>query len=547
MSDIAQDIMDRQARLAEARANWETLWQEVAERILPSAAQFGGVKTPGGNDAAAIFDSTAPLALERFSAALESVLTPRTQRWHNLKPKNPDLGTDQEVMRWCQFLTERMFSLRYASGANFASQFHEAYLSLGAYGTGGVYISDDVGRAIRYKSIFLGELFLAENAHGGIDTVFRRFRMTPRQAVAEYGEDNVPDQIAAAYRDGKYDQRFEFIHAVLPAEETGEKLAPGMRWASYHVSVTGRKLLKVGGYFSFPYAIGRYTTAPNEIYGRGPAITVLADIKSLNKMSKTMLIAGDRAVLPPLLAPHADVLQTFHSEANALNHGAMSDNGVPLVAALDFKSNLPVSLEMQEQKRAVINDAFLVTLFQILVDAPQMTATEALIRAQEKGALLAPTAGRLQTDMLAVTIERELDIMTRAGLIPPPPEQLLDSEGGVALEVEYDSYLSRAQRADEGVAIMKTLEVAPMLAQLDPSVVKMFKGPEILRQLSEVHGMPAKLLRDDDELAALLEQEQQAQAAMMAAQAAPAVAGAAKDMAQAGLAQEQAAQVAQGV
>ena len=59
-----------------------------------------------------------------------------------------------------------------------------------------------------------------------------------------------------------------------------------------------------------------------------------------------------------------------------MNFGAMTDNGVPLVAALDFKSNLPVSLEMQEQKRAVINDAFLVTLFQILVDAPAMTATE---------------------------------------------------------------------------------------------------------------------------------------------------------------------------
>ena len=544
--DIAQDIIDRQTRLAGSRAGWENLWQEVAERIHPSEAQFGGAKTPGQNDAVTIFDSTAPLALERFSAALESVLTPRTQRWHALKPKNPDLSNDQEVMRWCQFLTDRLFSLRYASGANFASQFHEAYLSLGLYGTGAVYISDDVGRAIRYKSVFLGELFLAENAHGAIDSVFRRFRMTPRQAVAEYGEDNLPAQIIQAWREGKYDQKFEFIHAVLPVEETGEKLPPGMRWASYHVSLTGKQLLKTGGYFSFPYAIGRYTTAPNEIYGRGPAITVLADIKSLNRMSKTMLIAGDRAVMPPLLAPHADVLNTFHSEPNALNHGAMSDNGVPLVAALDFKSNLPVSLEMQEQKRAVINDAFLVTLFQILVDAPQMTATEALIRAQEKGALLAPTAGRLQADMLAVTIERELDIMSRAGLIPPPPEALLDEEGGVALEVEYDSYLSRAQRTDEGVAILKTLEVVPMLAQLDPSVLKMLKGPEILRQLSEVHGMPAKLLHDDKELAALLEQEQQAQAMAMAAQAAPAAAGAAKDMAQAGLANEQAAQMAQG-
>ncbi|MBJ7391821.1 MAG: hypothetical protein JHC85_09650, partial [Chthoniobacterales bacterium] len=36
----------------------------------------------------------------------------------------------------------------------------------------------------------------------------------------------------------------------------------------------------------------------------------------------------------------------------------------------------------------------LVTLTQVLVAAPRMTAAEALLRAQEKAALLAPTMGR---------------------------------------------------------------------------------------------------------------------------------------------------------
>ena len=112
----------------------------------------------------------------------------------------------------------------------------------------------------------------------------------------------------------------------------------------------------------------------------------------------------------------------------------------------------------------VINDAFLVTLFQILVDAPQMTATEAMLRAQEKGALLAPTMGRQQSEFLGPLIEREIDILSRAGALPPMPDALVKAGGMV--EVEYQSPLNRAQRSEEGVAILRTLEsLAPLAVQ----------------------------------------------------------------------------------
>jgi hypothetical protein len=76
---------------------------------------------------------------------------------------------------------------------------------------------------------------------------------------------------------------------------------------------------------------------------------------------------------------------------------------------------------MLAEGRAIINDSFLVTLFQILIDSPQMTATEVLQRAQEKGALLSPTMGRQQSEFLGPTIERELDVLAQQGMIPPMP------------------------------------------------------------------------------------------------------------------------------
>ena len=48
-----------------------------------------------------------------------------------------------------------------------------------------------------------------------------------------------------------------------------------------------------------------------------------------------------------------------------------------------------------DEERSLINDAFLVSLFQILTETPNMSATEVIERTNEKGILLAPTVGAL--------------------------------------------------------------------------------------------------------------------------------------------------------
>ncbi len=130
---------------------------------------------------------------------------------------------------------------------------------------------------------------------------------------------------------------------------------------------------------------------------------------------------------------------------------AVDDQGRPLIHALNRGSQFaPVKEEIAERRQSV-NAAFLVTLFQILVETPQMTATEALLRAQEKGALLAPTTGRQQSELLGPIVEREIDLLARAGALPPPPAVMLERNAGYKLE--YDSPLTRAMKADRGVGL----------------------------------------------------------------------------------------------
>ena len=138
-------------------------------------------------------------------------------------------------------------------------------------------------------------------------------------------------------------------------------------------------------------------------------MNVLPDIKMLNEMSKTVMRAAHMVTAPPIMLSDDGALQQFNLRPNALNFGAVDDQGRPRAIPFQSGGRVDIGLDMMNQRREIINDAFFVTLFRILVEEPQITATEAMLRAQEKGQLLAPTMGRMQTELLGPCVERELD------------------------------------------------------------------------------------------------------------------------------------------
>jgi hypothetical protein len=74
-----------------------------------------------------------------------------------------------------------------------------------------------------------------------------------------------------------------------------------------------------------------------------------------------------------------------------------------------------------------------------------MTAAEALLRVQEKAALLAPTMGRQQSEFLGPMVERELDLRDQMGWLPPMPAVL--KEAGGLIDFDYSSPLNLRRAA----------------------------------------------------------------------------------------------------
>lgn len=529
----AEYVLQRQSQLENDRSTFDAHWKEVAERVLPRQDEFLQKRTVEGDKRTEkIFDATALLALDRAASAIDSLISPQTQVYHRLEPEDERLVEDRAVKLYLDGLTKQLFRARYRPSANFASQAHECYVTQMAFGTMAMFVDDYVGIGMRYKSIALSDMYIAENHAGIVDYWHRKIRLSARAAIQKWGERALPEAIIKANEKEPF-RKFDFIHCVKPNEDrkSNAKDYRGMPYSSYYVSCEGKKVVSEGGYRTAPYAVSRHVTSPNETYGRSPAMMVLPDIKMVNEMEKTIIRAAHKIVDPPLLLYGDGILNAFNARPNALNYGGVDEQGRQLVHPMKTGSNLPIALEMTEQKRKVINDAFYVTLFQILVQNPQMTATEALIRAQEKGQLLAPTVGRTQSEFFGPIIDRELDILSAAGNLPPMPESLKRTGGGV--KAVYTSPLARLRRAEDGVAIMRTIEALAPIAQVQPDVYDRFDPDMILEELAEINGVPERVMRSREEMLQRRGEREQAAQAQQTLEGANVAANAAKNLSKA--------------
>lgn len=526
----AKDLIQKLEFMEKDRSVFESHWSEVAEVVLPRSDTFNNkFQTQGEKRTNKKYDDTATMALDHGAAAIEGVVSPRGQKWHGVEPSG-EAKEDQRSKEWSDSFVTFLFKQRYSAKSNFASQLHECYLSLLAFGNCVMIVEDMLNGYIRYKSGHLKEFYFSENAFGKVDTVYRKYELTARQALERFG-DNTPEKVMKALEKTP-EKKFEFVHCVKP-DDDNEVDFP---FVSYHLMCDGAEMISVGGFKSLPYIISRWTTSANEMYGRSPAMSVLSEIKMLNQMRKTDLRARHLAVDPPIMAADQQTVRKFSMKPNSINYGSLDANGNPLVRPWQTGGSIQASNDGMEQSREFINRAFFLNLFQILVDSPQMTATEVLQRAQEKGQLLTPTAGRQMSELLEPIIMREIDIYEEYGLFEDNapfalPEAMKATEG--EFEIVYTNPLSKMQMAEEAVGVERTIQALLPLAQIDPSILERVDWNEYGNIMRDANGAPAKLFKSEEELEEIAKQKQQQAMTQQIIEAAPQVAGSIKDLAQA--------------
>ena len=489
------DILGKLNSMKKERKVFEPMWNKAAEMCAVNSMLFR--KDENGRCLQSIFDSTARNALTCFAASLKSVIVPTTSRWHRLKATDPKLDENPNVKKYLEYATDLLFRVRYAANSNFAVESDLLFNQLGIYGHGLWLVDDDIGKGIYYKSIPVNEAYIKRDDKGRLVCVMREYELTAREAYAKFG-DKVSHEIKSALKDSPL-KVFRFVHAVFENDEyeTKKRDSKGMKFASVHLDVGGRKIVQEGGYRCCPYMAPRFLGIAGSSYGDSPAMQAFYDMLTANEMGKTILRTGQLQANPPILTNMGLVDANKLGSAGAVIRGGLDNQGKPQAVSMQYGNNLAITVEMQREVRASIERAFLVPLFQSLTQSKQMTATEVEKREVEKSMLLAPMSERIASEWLTGNIERELDILTSYGKLDGVPDELM-YEGAIA--IEFESPAVHLQDAGAIMGLYKTIEAAVSLSQSNPQILDIFDMENALRKIADYHGVDSSVVRTKDDV-----------------------------------------------
>jgi len=474
------------------RANWDTLWQEVADFCVPNKDDIYNSDVRGERKGESLYDGTAIHAADLLSSVMNSTLTNNSTNWFALSVDEV-LMQSKPVKTWLKAVED--ITHQHLNNSNFHVQNSETMHDQVTFGTGPMEVMEDKEEVIRFRSYPVYKLHYKENSKGVPDTVYKEFKFTGRQIVQEWGEDALKGEHFKAWREDM-DKEMSILHVVKPRKDIkkGLKTAKNMPIASFYVSLNPKgHILHESGFHEMPYVIPRWSKINNEKYGRSPAMKALWDVKMLNAMNKIDLQGYQLTVAPPLMVPDRSFIGPIKATPFSMNYyRAGTDARVePLFTGV----RLDISEAKIQRMEDKVNQHFFLDQLK-LIRGPQMTATEVEQRTDENLRILAPVLSRQNHEYLKPLITRVFGILFRANKYPPIPKELQGKE----FQVQYTSLIAQAQRAAQASKINRFIGIVAPIIEIQPQVVDVLDGDAILRETAEQVGLDPKFLKSKKEV-----------------------------------------------
>lgn len=460
----AKVLFDEVEEMFGIRRQWEGLWTEAAELVLPSRpilpADTYPVQ-PQGLPQTRIFDATAILANEMFAAQIAAQLVNPQIRWFALRAPDDRLSRSRDVRRWVEQV-EGILRIEF-SDPHFATSIHEMALEIGAFGTG-IFFVPTVRSEIGFMAIPISEVAIRQDELSRVNAIARRFSLTLRQARAALPQ-LTDEMLAQSQR--QPDSRVQITHYVFPREEgTVGSFATSKPWAS--VVLVGSAIVNESGFDDFPYMAPRWLRAPDELWGRGPGTTDLPTIRMIQRVKEVTIRGAQKVVDPPLLIPDDGIVGPIRTSPGALTYIQAGLRGEDHPRPLITGARPDFGELFCDQLRAEIMRAFFLDPSVLTAPEPRVTATAILDSRDMRFQRMTPMIERLQAELLVPMIDRVFNLLQRAGRLPPPPPELI----GVDLPVAFVSPAALAQLVTEADNMSRFLSrISPLgdraLASLD--------------------------------------------------------------------------------
>lgn len=522
---IKEQLLKQVALLNNDRSSFEPHWRELSDFINPRGSRFL-VTDVNRNDRrnTKTVDPTATLANRTLSSGMMSGITSPARPWFKLATPDPDMMDYGPVKLWLEAVQRRMNEVYNKS--NLYQSLPLLYSSLGTYSTGAMAVLEDDEDVIRTMMFPIGSYYLANSARGSVDTCYRKFTMTVRQLVMEFGMSNVSTSVKGMWESGSYETWIEVIHAVYPNidRDTGKLDSKNKRVKSVYFEVGGDndKLLRESGFDEFPIMAPRWEVNGEDVYGSScPGMIALGQVKALQLEQKRKSQLIDKATNPPMVGPTSLKNQRVSLLPGDITYIDQMTGQEGLKPAYLVNPNTADLLADIQDTRQMINSAYFVDLFMMLqnINTRSMPVEAVIEMKEEKLLMLGPVLERLNDECLNPLIDRTFSIMARKNLLPPPPDVLQ----GMPLKIEYISVMAQAQKSIGLSSLSSTVGFIGQLAQVKPEALDKLDTDQAIDAFAEMSGVSPTVIVPQEQVnqirqdRAQQQQQQQAMAMGMAA------------------------------
>ena len=502
-----KDVKKRVEGMFSERQIYESLWETAYEYIAPERAVFFTKNQRSPNEVGdEVFDSTAIDDAERLVNLLLSRLTPPWQKWFRIEP-GPALDDPQlreQVRPLLQQAEDRMFTL--LSRSNFYQELQPALLDRVVGGTAVLGMRPDYDdETVRFKATPLAEAAVQEDNAGEVIGVARRADWSYRELTRTYGEQLPQEFIESAQNDP--DKRKHTLYEAEFRTAAGD-------FESYVFLKDTPKFL-ASGVSTAPHMLAtRWTKVPGSAYGRGPGLRALADVRALNKIKELALKNAAKAVAGVYTVVDDGIINpyTLSMEPGTFLPVQTNDVQNPSIAELPQSGNFDVAMFQMDDLRSAIARVFLADQFGSLERTPR-TATEIQERTNIVAQELGSTVARLQHELLQPLLKAVFHWMGEMEQLPSGIE--LDGEN---LEVVFVSQLAQAQWAMDEQNLLEYTQIATQFGQVDPQAGLIIDVHKALRKVAEIKGIPADVLRSEQEIQQVMQEAADNQQAMQEGQ-----------------------------
>lgn len=539
------------------RSTFWSHWKALADFLLPRRARFQVTDNNRGDRRNLnIVDNTGTIALRTLRSGMMSGVTSPARPWKRLTTQDPDMMESGPIKDWLYKEDRKMDTVFLKS--NLYNVLPLLYGDMGCFGSSAMMVEEDFKTVVRFYSFPIGSYWIGSNAKNQINVFAREFRMTVRQLVEKFATFNAKGQLEDMSNFSEYVQNLwkrgnrevwvDVRHIIKPNDKYDKtKLGAEYKKFSscyYEQGVSGEypggyletggydddRYLRESGYDIFPVLCPRWEVTGEDVYGTEcPGMQALGDVKALQIMQERKAQAVEKMVNPPLEAD-TDLMGKSVSLLPGKLTWFSQATGKPGVRPIhEVQPHVQeLMLDIQDHQRR-INEAFFVNLFLMISQDDRMqraTATEINERHEEKLLALGPVLERLNQDLLDPLIDITFYHMQRQGLVSVPPPEMQ----GQPIKVEYISMMAQAQKLISLAGIERFASFAQNVIAAHPEAGDKVDTDQMLDEYADITSIAPGIVRPDDEVASIRMQRQKAMQAQQAAQNAPQIAGAVKDL-----------------